>query len=119
DQLIHVSLTAELADAMVGCGFPHGATVRDAAMERAVGEFAVRSRGFRCLGSAALDLSYVACGRLDAFWDKNLKPWDTAAGALIVSEAGGTVTSLTGGDFSCYSGDVLASNGRLHPITSQ
>jgi len=119
DQPIRVSATAEIADAMVGCGFPHGATVRDAETERAVAEFAVRSRGFRRLGSAALDLSYVACGRLDVFWDKNLKPWDMAAGALIVVEAGGTVTSLAGGDFSNYTGGVLASNGRLHAFTAQ
>jgi myo-inositol-1(or 4)-monophosphatase len=117
-QPIHVSQTTDIADAMIGCGFPHGATSRVPEMERLVVEFAVKARGFRRLGSAALDLSYVACGRLDAFWDKNLKPWDTAAGALIVSEAGGHVTALDGGPFSCYGGGVLASNGRLHvPIS--
>ena len=59
-------------------------------------------------------MCYVACGRLDAFWDRNLKAWDIAAGALIVREARGTVTGMTGGPFSCNSGHVLASNGPLH-----
>jgi myo-inositol-1(or 4)-monophosphatase len=83
-------------------------------MERALGEIAPRARGLRRLGSAALDLCYVACGRMDGFWDINLKPWDTAAGALIVAEAGGAVTALDGGTFHPDAGSVVASNGRLH-----
>ncbi len=113
-QTICVSPTARFADAVLGTGFPHGAVARVGAMETLLAECAVRARAIRRLGSAALDLCYVACGRMDAFWDRNLKAWDTAAGALIVTEAGGTVTSLDGGPFSCYPGDVLASNGRLH-----
>jgi myo-inositol-1(or 4)-monophosphatase len=99
---------------MIGTGFPHGATTRDATMERVLGEIAPRARGLRRLGSAALDLCYVASGRMDGFWDKNLKPWDTAAGALIVAEAGGVVTALDGSAFDPYVGSVLASNGRMH-----
>jgi myo-inositol-1(or 4)-monophosphatase len=109
-----VSDTGRIGDAMIGTGFPHGATARDAVMERVLGEIAPRARGLRRLGSAALDLCYVACGRMDGFWDKNLKPWDTAAGALIVTEAGGTVTALDGGTFDPGAGCVVASNGRLH-----
>jgi myo-inositol-1(or 4)-monophosphatase len=108
-----VSDTSRIGDGMIGTGFPHGATTRDATMERVLGEIAPRARGLRRLGSAALDLCYVASGRMDGFWDKNLKPWDTAAGALIVSEAGGVVTALDGGPFDPYAGSVLASNGRL------
>ena len=113
-QPIRVSPNARFADAVLGTGFPHGAVARVPAMETLLAECAVRARAVRRLGSAALDLCYVACGRMDAFWDRNLKAWDTAAGALVVTEAGGTVTSLDGGPFSCYPGDVLASNGPLH-----
>jgi myo-inositol-1(or 4)-monophosphatase len=113
-QAIRVSKTARIGEAALGTGFPHSATARDRAMEEALGELAIRARAMRRLGSAALDLCYVACGRLDGFWDKNLKAWDIAAGALIVQEAGGAVTAITGETFSCDSGNVLASNGPLH-----
>jgi myo-inositol-1(or 4)-monophosphatase len=113
-QRIAVSRTSRIGDAVLGTGFPHGATSRDRAMERLLGECAIRARGLRRLGSAALDLCYVACGRMDGFWDKNLKPWDTAAGALIVAEAGGAVTAIDGGTFDPYAGHLLATNGRLH-----
>ena len=111
---LRVSSASRLSDAMVGCGFPHGARSRVPEMERLVSEFAVRVRGFRRLGSAALDLCYVAAGRLDGFWDRNLKAWDLAAGALIVEEAGGSVSALDGGVYSCHTGQILASNGRIH-----
>ncbi len=109
-----VSDTSRLSNALIGCGFPHNATTRDANSERIIGTFAVESRGVRRLGSAALDLCSVAAARLDGFYDRNLKPWDLAAGALIVTEAGGTVTRFDGSSFSPYPGDVLASNGRIH-----
>jgi myo-inositol-1(or 4)-monophosphatase len=111
---IGVSTTATVGQAVLGTGFPHNATTRVRAMEALLGEAAIRARAVRRLGSAALDLSYVAAGRLDAFWDRDLKPWDTAAGALVVQEAGGVVTDLDGTPFSCHRGGVLASNGALH-----
>jgi myo-inositol-1(or 4)-monophosphatase len=111
---LRVSSTAVFAKAVLGTGFPHNALSRVKAMEDLIGESAVRVRALRRLGSAALDLSYVAAGRVDAFWDRNLKPWDTAAGALLVTEAGGAVTNFDGGAFSCHRGGVLASNGALH-----
>ena len=73
-----------------------------------------RARAVRRLGSAALDLCYVAAGRLDGFWEQRLHPWDTAAGALIVEESGGQVTDMRGRPFSPFGGDVLASNRHLH-----
>ena len=72
------------------------------------------SRGIRRLGSAAIDLAYVAAGRLEAFWEYNLKPWDTAAGYLLVQEAGGRVTQVTGDPFDVYSPHIVASNGHTH-----
>ncbi len=113
-QRIQVSTVDRLEDATLGTGFPHGASVRVGAMENLLSEYAVRARAIRRLGSAALDLCYVASGRMDAFWDRNLKPWDTAAGMLIVREAGGMVTALDGGPFSYENGNTLASNGRVH-----
>jgi myo-inositol-1(or 4)-monophosphatase len=68
----------------------------------------------RRLGSAAIDLCYVAAGRMDGFWESDLKPWDIAGGALIVAEAGGRVTTLSGDAFSSRAGHVLATNGLLH-----
>lgn len=76
--------------------------------------FAVRAQAIRRAGSAALDLCYVACGRFDGFWEMKLKPWDVAAGALFVEEAGGRVTDFKNAPFSVHSGDVLATNGIIH-----
>jgi myo-inositol-1(or 4)-monophosphatase len=78
------------------------------------GEFLSRARAVRRLGSAAIDLCYVAAGRMDGFWENDLKPWDIAGGALIVAEAGGVVTGMDGSPFASRGGHVLASNGRIH-----
>ena len=74
----------------------------------------MRTQGVRRTGSAALDLCYVACGRVDAFWEFGLRPWDVAAGALIVTEAGGHVTNLEGSALDLDARKNLASNGKLH-----
>jgi myo-inositol-1(or 4)-monophosphatase len=76
-------------------------------------EITLRSHGVRRAGSAGLDLAYVACGRLEAFWEFNLNPWDTSAGLLLVQEAGGTVTHFDGGRFTLDSREVLATNGLI------
>ena len=73
-----------------------------------------KSQGIRRAGAAALDLCYVACGRLDGFWELKLHAWDTAAGSLIVREAGGTVTDFSGAPFSIWGEETLASNGLIH-----
>ena len=74
----------------------------------------LRAQGIRRAGSAALDLCYLACGRFDAYWEWKLSPWDSAAGVLIVREAGGMVTDFAGGPFDLYGTEILASNGPLH-----
>jgi myo-inositol-1(or 4)-monophosphatase len=71
-------------------------------------------RGIRRAGAAALDLAYVAAGRLDGFWESKLKPWDVAAGQLLVTEAGGRVTGFSGEPYSVYSHRIVASNGLIH-----
>ena len=77
-------------------------------------KFTGQVRAVRRLGSAALDLCYVAAGRLDGFWEQRLQAWDIAAGALLVEEAGGRISGLSGGKFNVHAGEVLASNGVIH-----
>ena len=81
-----------------------------------MGLLCVRSReaGVRRLGAAAVDLCHIASGKVDGFWEFDLHPWDTAAGILIVSEAGGKVTKLDGSDYSIYNNEILATNGEIH-----
>ena len=74
------------------------------------------ARGVRRLGSAATDLAYVACGRFDAFWEYDLKPWDVAAGAVIVKEAGGVVTDYNGGNDYLFGKEIVAGNGLLNEM---
>ncbi len=109
-----VSAVGEIAESLLVTGFPYN--VREI-MARVIPRFACcleASQGIRRLGSAALDLCYVAAGRFEGFWEENLKPWDTAAGALMVTEAGGQVTVFNNREFSPESRTVLASNGRIH-----
>ena len=115
---ISVSPTADLGAALVATGFAYD--------RRAAGDFYLgfvadmlrQARDIRRAGSAALDLSYVACGRFDAYWEWRLKPWDTAAGTLLVREAGGTVSDLRGGTFDLHGDQILATNGKLHAAVS-
>ena len=72
------------------------------------------SQGVRRLGSAAIDLCYVACGRFDGFWEQNLKPWDTAAGEFIAREAGAVITDFSNKPFSINKNEILATNGNIH-----
>ncbi len=72
------------------------------------------SQGVRRLGSAALDLCFVSCGRFDGFWEQNLNPWDTAAGALIAQEAGAAITDFSNMPFDIYEKEILATNGKIH-----
>jgi myo-inositol-1(or 4)-monophosphatase len=103
-----------MLDAMLCTGFPYDVHLTRDDIVALFGEFVGRARAVRRLGSAALDLCYVAAARLDGFWEQRLKPWDTAAGALIVEEAGGRVTRWNGGPFDPRRDDLVASNGVIH-----
>ncbi len=110
---VRVSRIGHLAESLLATGFP--SRKRHASPNiHFYQEFTLRSHGVRRAGSAALDLAYVACGRMDGFWEFNLNPWDTAAGILLVEEAGGRVTDFAGRDFRLDSEEVLASNGLIH-----
>jgi myo-inositol-1(or 4)-monophosphatase len=110
---MHVSRTPELAEALVATGFPSRKR-HDNPNIHFYQEFTLRSHGVRRAGSAALDLAYVAAGRLDGFWEFNLNPWDTAAGILLIEEAGGRVTDFSGNRFKLDSREILASNDLIH-----
>jgi len=110
---IHVSRTPVLAESLISTGFPSRKR-HDSPNIHFYHEFTLRSHGVRRAGSAALDLAFVAAGRLEAFWEFNLNPWDTAAGVLLVEEAGGMLTDFAGGAFQLDSRAVLASNGLIH-----
>ena len=108
-----VSRIGNLAESLLATGFP--SRKRHASPNiHFYQEFTLRSHGVRRAGSAALDLAYVACGRMEGFWEFNLNPWDTAAGILLVEEAGGRVTDFAGGQFRLASDEILASNGHIH-----
>lgn len=111
---LKVTATSKLIDSLLVTGFPYDIAQNP---DNAIGHFVnflTEARGLRRLGSAALDLSYVAAGRFDGFWEVNLNPWDMAAGQLFVREAGGRVTDFAGGESTIYKKQVLASNGIIH-----
>jgi myo-inositol-1(or 4)-monophosphatase len=110
---LHVSKTAHLAESLVATGFPSRKRHQNPNIHF-YHEFTLRSHGVRRAGSAALDMAYVAAGRLEAFWEFNLNPWDTAAGILLVREAGGRVSDFSGKPVKLSSEEVLASNGLIH-----
>ncbi len=111
---IATSTANDLDKALLATGFPYDHRENADFYLSFFRAFMTRCQGIRHGGAAALDLSYVACGRLDGFWEMKLKPWDTAAGALIVSEAGGTITDFSGNPFSIWGNETLAANSRIH-----
>ncbi|HLH30585.1 MAG TPA: inositol monophosphatase family protein [Terriglobia bacterium] len=111
---MQVSDAGKLADALIMTGFPYG--MRDK-MDIIISQFRAflfESQAVRRGGSAALDLCYNALGRVDGFWEMDLHPWDTAAAVVILEEAGGRVSDFSGGPFSIYGKQIVASNGRIH-----
>jgi myo-inositol-1(or 4)-monophosphatase len=110
---IHVSTTARLAESLVATGFPSHKRHKNPNIHF-YHQITLRSHGVRRAGSAALDLCCVACGRFDAFWEFKLNPWDTAAGVLLVAEAGGRITNFSDQPFSIDSAEVLATNSLVH-----
>ena len=111
---LKASATNALGDALLVTGFPYDMHVRGPELVELFGLFLHRARAVRRLGSAALDLCYVAAGRFEGFWEHHLNPWDVAAGALMVTEAGGRVTGMDGGVFDARAGHLVASNGFVH-----
>jgi len=116
---IHVSSIGNLSETLVATGFPSHKRHKNPNIFF-YHQITLRTHGVRRAGSAALDLCAVACGRFDGFWEFNLNPWDTAAGVLMVEEAGGTVTDFRGGPFQLASRETLASNGLVHaPLVAE
>ena len=113
-QPLRPSSTAVLGDALLVTGFPYDVRRKLDDLVAMFGAFLGASRAVRRLGSAAIDLCYVAAGRFDGFWEQHLKPWDVSAGALIVEEAGGMVTGMDGTPFNPVAAHLVASNGPLH-----
>ncbi|HTW23771.1 MAG TPA: inositol monophosphatase family protein [Candidatus Baltobacteraceae bacterium] len=118
EQQIRVSSVDKLATSLVATGFPTHQRKRSANMNY-YWEFTLRSHGVRRDGSAALDLCSVACGRFDAYWEFRLNSWDTAAGVLLVREAGGAVTAIDGGPYHLGGPSLVASNGLIHEEMKQ
>ena len=114
DQPIRVSAQDELSQSLLVTGFPYDLESQIEVIMARFQRLLTLSQGVRRLGSAALDLAYVACGRMDAFWEDGLHPWDMAAGVLLVAEAGGRVSDLDGQPFDLLSGRILASNSLIH-----
>jgi myo-inositol-1(or 4)-monophosphatase len=114
DRAMRVSKTGRLAEGLIATGFPSQKRHKNPNIHF-YHHITLQTHGVRRAGSAAMDLAYTAAGRYDGYWEFNLNPWDTAAGVLLVREAGGIVTDLDGGAFDIASKEVVASNGKLHP----
>jgi len=114
DQRLRVAGRQRMADAVVACGLPHLGRGDLALFRNEFAQIQERVAGLRRFGSAALDLAWVAAGRLDIYWERNLSPWDMAAGILLVREAGGYVSDCEGRDAMMTTGDIVAGNETMH-----
>lgn len=112
-EAISVSTVDRLEKALVSTGFPYERELLPIALDE-ISRFTYAAQSVRRIGAAALELAYVAAGRLDGFWEVHLEPWDCAAAALLITEAGGTITDFHGRPFDHHEGHTLASNGRIH-----
>jgi myo-inositol-1(or 4)-monophosphatase len=113
---LRVSSADTLLDSLLVTGFHYGIQRDPEELVSLFREFITKARAVRRLGSAALDLCYVAAGRFDGYWESKIQPWDVSAGALIVTEAGGKVSTVDGQPFRSRAGSVLATNGRIHDL---
>jgi myo-inositol-1(or 4)-monophosphatase len=111
---IRVSSLDDIGNSLVATGFPYDKAISENNNLKEFNRIITRIQGIRRMGSAAIDLSYVACGRLDGYWEVKLKSWDMAAGSLMVEEAGGMVTRYDGGIFHPEYPEIAASNGKIH-----
>ncbi len=114
EKRLRVSARRQLDESLIGTGIPFAGRPGHGQFLKELHQMSQRVAGIRRMGSAALDLAYVAAGRFDGFWERGLKPWDTAAGVLLVLEAGGQITAADGAAFSLEDGTVLAANADLH-----
>ena len=114
DARLRVAARKRLADAVIGCGLPHLGRGDLALSRKELAAVQEKVAGLRRFGAAALDLAWLAAGRLDAYWERNLSPWDVAAGLILVREAGGFITDLEGGEAPFLTGDVVAGNETMH-----
>ena len=114
DRRIRVAARGRLADAVVACGLPHYGRGDLAPAREEIAAAQRAFAGLRRYGAATLDLAWVAAGRLDAYWERDLSPWDLAAGSLLVREAGGFVSDLDGGDAIMRKGNIVAGNETMH-----
>jgi myo-inositol-1(or 4)-monophosphatase len=114
DQRLRVAARRQLADAVFACGLPHRGRGDLGLFRREFEAVADKVAGLRRFGSAALDLAWVAAGRVDGYWERNISPWDMAAGLLLVREAGGFVSDLNGTDAMMANGSIVAGNDTMH-----
>ncbi len=111
---IFVSKNSEIGKSLIVTGFPYEREGRIKELIKPLPELIKNYQGFRRLGSAVIDMAYVACGKFDAFYEENLKPWDTASGKIIVEEAGGKITDYSNNEYSIYNKMILATNSIIH-----
>lgn len=111
---IKVSSTESVSESLLVTGFPYNYSEVEEPLMRRFTVCQNASQGVRRLGSAALDLCYVACGRFDGFWEQNLNPWDTAAGAVIATEAEAVITNFSNTSFTVNQNEILVTNGKIH-----
>lgn len=116
EKRLRVAARTRLDETVLGTGVPFIGRPGHGQFLKELHQMTQKVAGVRRFGAAALDLAWVAAGRFDGFWERNLSPWDVAAGLLLVSEAGGKVTDLDGADYSAERGDILAANLDLHPL---
>lgn len=114
DRPIHTSVATYLSESLLATGFPYYHFEKREPYLEIIKEFLEKSHGVRRLGSAAIDMAFVACGRFEGFFEYNLNPWDVAAGAIIIEQAGGSVTDFTGGSNYLFGGEMCASNRGIH-----
>ncbi|MDH4287073.1 MAG: inositol monophosphatase, partial [Gallionella sp.] len=119
DKRLRVTKRLHLADSLIGTGFPYTKFDHMDAYLAIFKELIQKTAGLRRPGSAALDLAWVAAGRYDGFFEIGLKPWDMAAGCLLITEAGGMVSDLYGSDTYLKSGYICAGNANIHPLLLQ
>jgi myo-inositol-1(or 4)-monophosphatase len=114
ERRMRVAARRQLGDAVVACGLPHRGRGDLAQFRKEIASVQAQVAGLRRFGAAALDLAWVAAGRFDGYWERNLSPWDMGAGLLLVREAGGFVTDLDGGDSMLEKGHIIAGNESMH-----